>query len=192
MIAKFASLYGLNNQYEQALLNVGNVVEPYDLDKSFPVFGFGGIPRHIPGISSVSHCFAMNGQPQNPKIFGIQGIVDTYRSTLTQIGLSGPTYFAPLLRDFRKYVYRKANQYNISLLLTDGEIHDMTQTKELIDKLSYDPRSIIIFGVGNYDFEGMQELDELDGDGGNFKQFTDGNQTASHDIVQFVAYNEAV
>jgi Copine len=38
---------GPNNQYESALTNVGLVVEPYDSDRSFPVFGFGGIPRHM-------------------------------------------------------------------------------------------------------------------------------------------------
>ena len=37
---------GANNQYEKALYQVGAVVEPYDHDKMFPVFGFGGIPRH--------------------------------------------------------------------------------------------------------------------------------------------------
>ena len=69
---------GAQNQYETAIFNVGQVVEPYDSDKLFPVFGFGGIPRHL-GINGVNHCFAMNGNPQNPDIFGIQGIVDTYR-----------------------------------------------------------------------------------------------------------------
>ena len=53
---------GGNNQYESALNNVGAVVEPYDTDRSFPVFGFGGIPRHL-GLNSVNHCFAMNGNP---------------------------------------------------------------------------------------------------------------------------------
>lgn len=38
---------GGNNQYEKALYNVGMVVEPYDSDRSFPVFGFGGIPKHL-------------------------------------------------------------------------------------------------------------------------------------------------
>ena len=61
---------GTTNQYESALLNVGSIVEPYDNDRSFPVFGFGGIPRHL-GIDSVSHCFAMNGNPQAPDIIGI-------------------------------------------------------------------------------------------------------------------------
>jgi hypothetical protein len=38
---------GPNNQYERALYSVGSIVEPYDTDRSFPVFGFGGIPRHM-------------------------------------------------------------------------------------------------------------------------------------------------
>ena len=38
---------GASNQYEAALMNVGGIIEPYDNDRSFPVFGFGGIPRHL-------------------------------------------------------------------------------------------------------------------------------------------------
>ena len=87
---------GATNQYEKALMNVGSVVEPYDSDRSFPVFGFGGIPRHM-GHNEVSHCFAMNGNASNPEIIGIAGIVSTYRQTLKDIGLGGPTLFAPLL-----------------------------------------------------------------------------------------------
>jgi hypothetical protein len=72
---------GPNNQYEKALFNVGMVVEPYDNDKMFPVFGFGGIPRHM-GITGVNHCFAMNGNAASPDIHGIENIVATYRQTL--------------------------------------------------------------------------------------------------------------
>ena len=103
---------GGNNQYEAALFNVGGIVEPYDNDRSFPVFGFGGIPRHL-GINGVNHCFAMNGNSANPDIVGVQGIVEMYRSTLPQIGLGGPTLFAPLLTEFRNYVQSTMgmNQY---------------------------------------------------------------------------------
>jgi len=38
---------GPTNQYEAAIFNVGNVLEPYDNDRTFPVYGFGGIPRHM-------------------------------------------------------------------------------------------------------------------------------------------------
>jgi hypothetical protein len=69
----------------------------------FPVFGFGGIPRHC-GINAVSHCFAINGNISNPTICGIDSIIQTYRQTLPQIGLGGPTLFAPLLIEFMKYV----------------------------------------------------------------------------------------
>ena len=82
---------------------MGQVVEPYDSDRSFPVFGFGGIPRHL-GVNSVNHCFAMNGNPGDPNITGISNIVQAYRQTLPHIGLGGPTLFGPLLTEFMRYV----------------------------------------------------------------------------------------
>lgn len=39
--------------------------------------------------------------------------------------------------------------YHILLILTDGEIHDMEETKNIIIKASSLPLSIIIVGVGN-------------------------------------------
>jgi copine 5/8/9 len=51
---------GPGNQYEQALYNVGGVLEPYDSDRSFPVYGFGGVPTQM-GATGTSHCFPING-----------------------------------------------------------------------------------------------------------------------------------
>jgi hypothetical protein len=87
---------GPSNQYEQALYNVGSVLEPYDSDKSFPVYGFGGVPTHM-NTNTTSHCFPMNGNLQDPEIQGIEAIVACYRQTLPSISLSGPTFFGPLL-----------------------------------------------------------------------------------------------
>ena len=57
------------------------------------------------GINGVNHCFAVNGNPSNPEIpGGIQQILAMYRHTLPQIGLGGPTYFAPLLGQFYQHV----------------------------------------------------------------------------------------
>jgi hypothetical protein len=39
---------------------VGSIVQAYDYDKLFPVFGFGGIP-HFMGLKEVSHCFPLTG-----------------------------------------------------------------------------------------------------------------------------------
>ena len=81
------------------------------------------------GMNGVSHCFAVNGNMAQPEIVGIQNMVATYRQTLPQIGLGGPTLFAPLLEQFKQYVASFMQQgqhvYQILLLLTDGTIHDM-------------------------------------------------------------------
>ena len=54
-------------------------------------------------------------------------------------------------------------KYQILLILTDGTIHDMPRTKQLIVQLSSLPCSIIIVGIGNADFSAMEELDGDDG-----------------------------
>ena len=44
-------------------------------------------------------------------------------------------------------------------MLTDGTIHDMTDVRARIVELSDYPVSIIIVGIGEADFEAMEELD---------------------------------
>ena len=67
--------------------------------------------------------------------------------------------FSPLLRQFRDYVQALVSagnmQYNTMLLLTDGAIHDMRETIDLVCELAVLPASIIIVGVGNADFSSM-------------------------------------
>lgn len=50
-------------------------------------------------------------------------------------------------------------QYFILLMLTDGELTDMNDTKLALIRASRLPMSVIIVGVGNADFAGMRELD---------------------------------
>lgn len=80
--------------------------------------------------------------------------------------LSGPTYFAHLIREIRVFTEKNfaqdVNAYTILLILTDGVIHDMAATKDEIVKASGLPLSIIIVGIGNEDFGMMDELDSDD------------------------------
>lgn len=59
------------------------------------------------------------------------------------------------------YVVKRLKQpiYSIFLIITDGEIHDMAETKRLLVEASTLPLSVIIIGVGEDRFVGMQELD---------------------------------
>jgi hypothetical protein len=54
---------GPNNQYEAAIVQVGSILEPYDADRNFPTFGFGGIPTYM-GTNATLHCFPLNGNVQ--------------------------------------------------------------------------------------------------------------------------------
>jgi hypothetical protein len=115
--------------YEQAIYQVGSILEPYDHDRQFPVFGFGAKPRFM-GIDQVLHCFNLNGQ-ENPQVYGVQGILEAYRNALTNgIGLYGPTNFQPCLKTMIDFISARggAAEYNIMLYITDGAITDMDDT----------------------------------------------------------------
>jgi hypothetical protein len=75
--------------------------------------------------------------------------------------LFGPTNFSYVLRAVLDYM--KVNLtfplYHILLIITDGVIHDMSATQDLIVECSRYPLSIIIVGVGEEDFANMIELD---------------------------------
>ena len=74
-------------------------------------------------------------------------------------------------------------QYFILLILTDGVITDMADTREAIVHASHLPMSVIIVGVGNADFSDMQMLD---GDDGILR--SPKGEPVLRDIVQFVPF----
>ena len=94
----------------------------------------------------------------------------------------GPTYFEEFLKKVvgtvEEQVKKNEKTYNVLMIMTDGEISDMVQTKDQIVRASSLPLSIIIIGVGNEDFANMIELD-----GDNAALRDSNGRTASRDIV---------
>ncbi|XP_064821505.1 copine-1 isoform X2 [Oncorhynchus masou masou] len=171
------------NQYLSATWSVGLVVQDYDTDKLFPAFGFGA---QVPPDFKVSHEFALNFNPSNPYCQGVQGIVEAYRMALPQVKLYGPTNFSPIINHVAGIAsgaaqQNNASQYFVLLIITDGEITDLDQTRDAIVKASRLPMSIIIIGVGEADFKAMELLD---GDDGVLKSLS--GEPVTRDIVQFV------
>uniref|UniRef100_A0A8C4SAL8 Copine-3 n=2 Tax=Erpetoichthys calabaricus TaxID=27687 RepID=A0A8C4SAL8_ERPCA len=173
------------NQYLSAIWSVGQVIQDYDTDKLFPAFGFGA---QVPPNFQVSHEFALNFNSNNPYCQGIQGIVEAYRMALPQVKLYGPTNFSPIINHVGRFASSaaqqgNASQYFVLLIITDGEITDLDQTRQSIVNCSRLPMSIIIIGVGQADFKAMEFLD---GDNGVLKSLT--GEAAARDIVQFVPF----
>lgn len=173
------------NPYEEALLSVGTIIKPYDTQGLFAGFGFGAKlcgPHRPSGWGPTSHFFPLNGNDQHPYVSSIEDLVKVYRTKLKDVILSGPTNFAPCIAhcDNIAKQFEDGNHYFVLLIVTDGIISDLMQTKRAIIEASRGPLSIIICGVGNADFSAMDELDSDD------VVMSVNGKSAERDIVQFV------
>ncbi|KAM8917331.1 copine-5b isoform 3-T3 [Spinachia spinachia] len=122
------------NAYAMALKAVGEIIQDYDSDKMFPALGFGA---KLPPDGRVSHEFPLNGDMDNPYCNGIEGILEAYHQSLKTVQLYGPTNFAPVVNHVARYAaaVQDGSQYFVLLIITDGVISDMAQTKEAIVNL---------------------------------------------------------
>ena len=172
------------NQYTQAIKAVGEIIEDYDFDKQFPALGFGG---RVPPAGEVSHEFFLNLQ-DNPFCNGVQGILQAYFHSLHQVQLYGPTNFSPVMNHVAQFAkaYQDGKQYFVLLIITDGIITDLEETKAAIVAASSLPMSIIIVGVGEEDFSTMEVLDSDKG------MLRAQGRVAARDIVQFVEMRKFV
>uniref|UniRef100_G3PT76 Copine VII n=1 Tax=Gasterosteus aculeatus TaxID=69293 RepID=G3PT76_GASAC len=175
------------NEYLKALIAVGEICQDYDSDKRFSALGFGA---RIPPNYEVSHDFAINFNPEDDECEEIQGVVEAYQNCLPKIQLYGPTNVSPIINRIAKLAagdgnIKDASRYHILLILTDGVVTDMADTREAIVRASYQPLSIIIVGVGNADFTDMQILD---GDDGVLR--SPKGEPVLRDIVQFVPFRD--
>lgn len=194
------------NNYEVALRSVGEIIQSYDSSHLFPAFGtfstthfpsnacnfnfvllFGlGFGAKLPPTWSVSHQFPLNGNPSHPYCSSVEEILVHYRTRVNSVTFYGPTNFSPVINNTIAIAeqFQDGKHYFILLIITDGIISDMHQTKHAIVHASRLPISIIIVGVGDADFDAMDELDSDD------SRLTVDGLYAERDIVQFVPLNK--
>ncbi|KAL4626255.1 hypothetical protein ACB092_05G082900 [Castanea dentata] len=155
---------GQLNSYQRAIMEVGEVIQFYDSDRRFPAWGFGG--RTIDGTTS--HCFNLNGSTGAFEVEGVEGIMAAYARAL------------------HNSISYNRNKYFVLLIITDGVITDLQETKDALVRASDLPLSILIVGVGGADF---REMEVLDADNGRRLESSTG-RVATRDIVQFVPMRE--
>ncbi|KAK6928767.1 Copine, C-terminal [Dillenia turbinata] len=177
---------GRPNAYQKAILEVGEVLQFYDTDKRFPAWGFGARPIDGP----VSHCFNLNGSSNYCEVEGIHGIMTAYSLALQNVSLAGPTLFGPVVTN-AAYIAGQSlaegrQKYFVLMIITDGVITDLQETKDALVTASDLPLSILIVGVGGADFK---EMEVLDADKGDRLESSTG-RVASRDIVQFVPFRD--
>uniref|UniRef100_A0A8C4ISM8 Copine family member 9 n=1 Tax=Dicentrarchus labrax TaxID=13489 RepID=A0A8C4ISM8_DICLA len=165
------------NAYAMALKAVGEIIQDYDSDKLFPAYGFGA---KLPPDGKISHAFPLNSNTENPNCVGIDGVLEAYFQSLRTVQLYGPTNFAPVINQVARCAAEvtDGSQYFVLLMITDGVISDMAQTKESVVNAASLPMSIIIVGVGPAEFDAMEELD------GDEVRVSSRGRFAERDIVQ--------
>ncbi|XP_062144806.1 protein BONZAI 3-like isoform X4 [Alnus glutinosa] len=150
---------------------------------------------------------ASNGNPRNPdslhyidpsgrlnsyqRVEGVEGIMAAYASALRNVALAGPTLFGQVINTAAQITGQSlsytSNKYFVLLIITDGVLTDLQETKDALVRASDLPLSILIVGVGGADFSQMEQV--LDADGGQRLESSTG-RVATHDIVQFVPMRE--
>uniref|UniRef100_A0A7N2L9Q9 C2 domain-containing protein n=2 Tax=Quercus lobata TaxID=97700 RepID=A0A7N2L9Q9_QUELO len=177
---------GQLNSYQRAILEVGEVIQFYDSDRHFPAWGFGG--RTCDGTTS--HCFNLNGSAGAFEVEGVEGIMAAYSSALHNVALAGPTLFGQVINKAAQIagqsISYNSNKYFVLLIITDGVLTDLQETKDALVRASDLPLSILIVGVGGADFT---QMEVLDADNGRRLESST-SRVATRDIVQFVPMRE--
>ena len=167
------------NPYEKAISAIVTILAKYDSDQKFPVLGFGAKYS-----GQINHCFRCG---PNDEVQGVKGVLDAYDSVFKSgLVMSGPTVFTEVIESAAaramssmEAAQRRGQQtYTILLIVTDGEVSDVSATAQCLDNVSNAPLSVVIVGVGNADFSGMRFLDDF------------ATKGSKRDIAQFVQFNQ--
>ncbi len=71
------------NSYQHAIHAVGQILQEYDSDKMFPVYGFGA---KLPD-GTITHAWPLNGNEIAPECVGVQGMLEAYKLALDNVAL---------------------------------------------------------------------------------------------------------
>eukprot|EP01132_Coremiostelium_polycephalum_P007949 gene7949-9779_t len=141
---------GTMNPYQEAITIIGQTLSVFDDDNLIPVYGFGDSRTTDKSIFKFS-----NERP----CFGFEEVIARYNEITPLVSLSGPTSFAPLIREAINIV-QEAKAYHILVIIADGEVTVVNETKKAIIEASKYPLSIITVGVGDGPWDLMNRFDD--------------------------------
>jgi len=174
---------GFINNYEKAIRENIKIISMYNKQDKYNVYGFGA---KVNGI--FKNIFTIN-RTDDPSIIGIENIISKYKETVNDVVFSGGTYFAPVIKEFKRRAEQNNNNYNfnynISIIISDGYLQDIDETIDSIVEASILPISFIIIGVGDNANSDMKILN-----GENGKLISSKGVILNKDIIQYVHFND--
>lgn len=152
------------NPYEQAIAIIGRTLSAFDDDNLIPCFGFGD------ASTNDQRCFSF--YPDGRPCEGFEEALDRYRFMAPYIRLSGPTSFAPIIKQGIRIVEESGGQYHVLLIIADGQVtrsEDIpfgrlsVQEQATVDAIvaaSNFALSIVLVGVGDGPWDVMRQFDD--------------------------------
>jgi hypothetical protein len=171
---------GTLNDYEKALTSLVGILEIYDDDRKFPVWGFGA---DFDG--NTSNCFHCSGSRE---AVGVSGVTNAYKSPLRscdKMTMNESTSYVQIINGASQHALQMSKlaescgtqAYTILLVLTDGAGVHVGDTVDALKEVIESPLSVIFVGVGESNFEEMQFLN-------------DALRKYGRDMVSFVQFNK--
>merc|ERR1719487_1639370 len=144
----------VKNPYWQALNTIAKALWDFDDDHMIPVYGFGD--------AATGNAFVFSFEAEDKPSKGLVAALKRYEAIAKVITLSGPTSFAPLIRQAVKTV-RETNEYHILLIIADGQVSpsETAATTAAIVEASNYALSIVMVGVGDGPWDLMDRFDDL-------------------------------
>lgn len=141
----------LQNPYQQVMHIVARTLLPFDDDGLIPAFGFGDQTTRGQGVFPF--------WPDRRPARGLDEVLARYNEITPYVVLSGPTNFAPAIRQAVQIV-QASGEYHILVIIADGEVIQVQETRQAIIEASYHPLSIVCVGVGDGPFDLMHTFDD--------------------------------
>jgi len=155
------------NPYLHTLEILEPIISKFDDDNFIPAFRFGCMQS-----KNLSVLPLLAPQQMDPHFAGFEALKQGYLQALTQVKMSGPTTFAPLI--LQAIEIEKAHgghQLLHLIIITDGNVSNVQNDKLAIVAASQFPISITAIGVGDGPFDKMVEFDDMQGSGRLFDNF---------------------
>lgn len=175
------------NDYQAAIHKIATVYGSFEGDKDYILWGYGacinGQQTHSPFL-------------MGEKLKDADALVESYdayfSATNESFDLGKDGYLKPVIQ---AGMYRaiKSNQtsqcYSTLVILTTGEITDLTETIDVICAAAEDaPLSIVIIGVGTGDFQLMDILTGYGDESGKLRHSN--GVPIARELVSFVTFHE--
>lgn len=141
--------------YVRALRIMSRVVKNFDDDDIYPVYRFGCLNTKNQSVLPLLY-----PEQDDPHFHGFDAVYEAYKNIAPQIEMSGPTTFAPMIKQAIEICKADPKQLYILVILTDGDVSDIDlDTKALVEASNY-PLEIIAIGFGDGPFKTMKILDD--------------------------------